>query len=68
MDFLQGSYRYVFYSTSDEILGYQGKVWGQPTSRYPGQTDQKVYSQYTHMQTKEQTAADQYQAVVEHSV
>jgi hypothetical protein len=64
----EGSYRYSFYSTQDDLIGYSDDVWGNLTSRFPGMTKMKKYTNYNHMQTKDSTAADQYKALVSHSV
>ncbi|PIO65021.1 triacylglycerol lipase, partial [Teladorsagia circumcincta] len=50
------------YSTDDLIL-YADEVWGRPTSLIPTSGGKVVYKLYTHMQTKENTAADQYSMV-----
>ena len=47
---------------------FKDLVWGRPTSLIPNSTAQKVYNKLTHMQTKENTAADQYNMVVQHTI
>ena len=66
----EGTYRYSIYSTADELIGYGGVVYGQYTSRVPGQTGERVYtsSTYGHIPSKDLTAAVQYEMVVNHRV
>uniref|UniRef100_A0A914WVV3 Triacylglycerol lipase n=1 Tax=Plectus sambesii TaxID=2011161 RepID=A0A914WVV3_9BILA len=64
----EGKYVFVAYSLTDEILMNQNNVWNHKTSSIPGSNGEKIYPSYTHMQTKEQTAADQYNCVVNHSI
>ena len=64
----EGKYVYAAWSTADDLIMYQDNVWGNPTSMIPNCTDKKIYSTYTHMQTKEQTASDQFNMVVHHTV
>ena len=52
----------------DDLIMYEDNVWGKPTSMIPDATDKKIYLTYTHMQTKEKTAADQFDMVVHHIV
>ncbi|WP_338872139.1 lipase family protein [Myxococcus stipitatus] len=66
----EGDYRYTIYSTADEVIGYGGIVYGQYTSRIPGQTGEKVYSAYPygHFNSKDLTAAVQYSMVRNHTI
>lgn len=65
----EGSHVFTIHSTVDEILGYGGGlVWGYPTAQIPGQDAEKVYNNLSHMKTKESTAQEQYNAVVDHSL
>lgn len=66
----EGAYRYTIHSTVDEIIGYGGLVYGQYTSRIPGQTGEKVYGAYPygHFNSKDLTAAVQYEMVVNHRI
>ncbi|MFY2558915.1 lipase [Corallococcus terminator] len=66
----EGAYRYSIYSTADEIIGYGGVVYGEYTSRIPGQTGEKVYSAYPygHYNSKDLTAAVQYSMVRNHTI
>ncbi|WKY08791.1 hypothetical protein Q1695_001741 [Nippostrongylus brasiliensis] len=54
---------YSAWSKADELILYGDEVWGRPTSLIPTSIGQVVYKSYTHMQTKENTAADQYTMV-----
>uniref|UniRef100_A0A914CZN3 Lipase n=1 Tax=Acrobeloides nanus TaxID=290746 RepID=A0A914CZN3_9BILA len=62
------SYIYSAWSQDDDLIMFKDLVWGRPTSLIPNSTAQKVYSKLTHMQTKENTAADQYNMVVQHTI
>lgn len=66
----EGSYRYSIYSTADEVIGYNGVVYGGYTSRIPGQTGEKVYSGYPygHFNSKDLTADVQYSMVRNHVI
>ena len=61
----EGDYVFSAWSTSDDIIMYNDMSWGRPTSFIPTSTDHKVYSKLTHMETKENTAPDQYMMVAE---
>ncbi|RCN29528.1 triacylglycerol lipase [Ancylostoma caninum] len=52
------------WSEVDDLILYGDQVWGRPTSLIPSSNGKVVYTSYTHMQTKENTAADQYTMVV----
>ncbi|CAB3397330.1 unnamed protein product [Caenorhabditis bovis] len=56
---------YVFsaWSHADELIGYNDMVWGRATSFIPTSDGKINYEIYTHMESKENTAADQYQMV-----
>lgn len=66
----EGAYRYSIYSTADEIIGYGGIVYGDYTSRIPGQTGEKVYSAYPygHYNSKDLTADVQLGMVKNHTI
>ncbi|KAK6753926.1 hypothetical protein RB195_013113 [Necator americanus] len=52
------------WSKADDLILFGDQVWGRPTSLIPTSSGKVVYTSYTHMQTKENTAADQYTMVV----
>ncbi|CAD6191583.1 unnamed protein product [Caenorhabditis auriculariae] len=56
---------YVFstWSHVDDLIQFNDMTWGRPTSLIPTSDAFHEYPSYTHMQTKEQTAPDQYQMV-----
>uniref|UniRef100_A0A7E4VI89 Lipase n=1 Tax=Panagrellus redivivus TaxID=6233 RepID=A0A7E4VI89_PANRE len=62
----EGVYIYSMYSTVDEVIMYGGNVWGRPTPVIPGGAGNKIYSTYSHYETKSLTAGDQYNMVVNH--
>lgn len=66
----EGAYRYTIWSTADEVIGYGGVVYGDYTSRVPGQTGEKVYSSYPygHFNSKDLTQDVQYNMVRNHSI
>jgi triacylglycerol lipase len=66
----EGAFRYTIHSTVDEIIGGGGLVYGQYTSRIPGQLGEKVYSAfpYGHFNVKDLTAEVQYEMVVNHRI
>ncbi|QDF01810.1 lipase family protein [Myxococcus xanthus] len=66
----EGAFRYTIYSTADEIIGYDGIVYGEYTSRIPGQTGEKRYTGYPygHFNSKDLTAEVQYGMVVNHTI
>uniref|UniRef100_A0A914Z330 Lipase n=1 Tax=Panagrolaimus superbus TaxID=310955 RepID=A0A914Z330_9BILA len=64
----EGSYIFSAWSLLDDVILYEDLVWGNPTSLIPNSTKKKVYSLYTHMETKELTAEDQFDMVVHHIV
>lgn len=65
----EGSFRYSMWSTVDELIGFGNLVYGQPTSRLPGQTGEIVFSSapYGHFGLKDQTADRQLNLVKFHS-
>jgi len=69
----EGSYRYSIWSTVDEIVavgGTLGMVYGEYTSRIPGQTGEKVYNSfpYGHFNCKDLTPAVQLSMIKHHIV
>ncbi|KAF8383832.1 hypothetical protein PRIPAC_72974, partial [Pristionchus pacificus] len=65
-DFTQLAKRVVStWSSVDDMIMYGDQTWGKPTSLIPRSTDQKIYPNLTHMQTKEsdEAVADQYNFV-----
>ncbi|VDM65844.1 unnamed protein product [Strongylus vulgaris] len=60
----EASVVYSAWSVADDLILYGDQVWGRPTSLIPTSSGKVVYTHYTHMQTKENTAADQYTMVV----
>ncbi len=66
----EGAYRYAIHSTADEVIGYNGLVYGQYTARIPGQTGEKVYSAYPygHFNSKDLTGNVQFNMVKNHVI
>jgi len=64
----EGDFVYSIWSTADDLIMYGDQVWGRPTSYIVGSTANKTYTNLSHMQTKANTAADQYEGVVNHHV
>jgi len=64
----EGQYLYSAWSLLDDVIEYGDQTWGHPTSLIRSSTDHKQYSTYTHMETKELTAADQYNMVAYHTI
>ncbi|KAE9553923.1 hypothetical protein FO519_002849 [Halicephalobus sp. NKZ332] len=64
----EASYVYSAWSLLDDIVLYADQVWGRPTSLIPTSDGKKVYNTYTHMDTKDLTADDQYDMVVHHII
>ncbi len=64
----EGDRVYSIWSTSDQVVGYGGVVYGRYTSRIPGQDDEKVYHGYPygHFCTRDLSAPVQLQMVREH--
>uniref|UniRef100_A0A1I7U7G5 Myb-like domain-containing protein n=1 Tax=Caenorhabditis tropicalis TaxID=1561998 RepID=A0A1I7U7G5_9PELO len=44
----------------DDLIGDGNMVWGRPTSEIPLSDGNKIYKNFTHMETKLNTAADQF--------
>ncbi len=68
----EGSYRYSIWSTVDEIVavgGTSGLVYGEYTSRIPGQTGEKVYYSfpYGHFNLKDMTQSVQLNMIKNHN-
>lgn len=68
----EGAYRYSIWSTVDEIVavaGTAGLVYGEYTSRIPGQTGEKVYYTvpYGHFNLKDMTQAVQLNMIKNHN-
>lgn len=59
----EGSKVFCAWSNMDDLIQNNDYVWGQPTSLIDTADGHHVYPLYTHMQTKEKTAADQYKMV-----
>lgn len=66
----EGAYRYAIFSTADEVIGYDGIVYYEYTSRLPGQTGEKRYTGYPygHFNSKDLTGSVQYSMVRSHVV
>ncbi|GMT10425.1 hypothetical protein PFISCL1PPCAC_1722, partial [Pristionchus fissidentatus] len=56
-DFTQLAKRVVSVWSSVDMIQYGDETWGKPTSLIPRSSDQKIYPNYTHMQTKESPEA-----------
>lgn len=59
----EGARRYAVFSTADELIGYGGLVYGEYTSRIPGQTGEQISATQSHNETKDLTAAAQLSMV-----
>ena len=66
----EGDRVYSIWSTSDQVVGYGGAVYGRYTSRIPGQDAEKVYRGYPygHFCVRDLSAAVQLQMVREPQV
>ena len=64
----EGSHVFTIWSTVDELIGYGCLVYGQYTTRIPGQDGEKVYYSvpYGHFNSKDLTESVQYNMVVNH--
>lgn len=64
----EGAYVFSIWSTVDEIIGYGNLVYGEYTSRIPGQDGEKVFSSvpYGHFNSKDLTAYYQWRMVTSH--
>ncbi|CAJ0957112.1 unnamed protein product, partial [Mesorhabditis belari] len=60
----EGAYVFSAWSFADDLILFGDMVWGRPTSLIPRSDDHKTYLTYGHMATKEETADDQYEMVV----
>ncbi|CCG28184.1 Lipase [Caenorhabditis elegans] len=49
----------------DDLIGDGNMVWGRPTSEIPFSDSNKIYKNYTHMETKLNTAADQFHIITQ---
>lgn len=65
----EGSYRYSIWSSVDEVIGYGNLVYGQYTSRLPGQTGEKTFGAipYGHINSKDLTGYNQWRMVKFHA-
>ncbi|CAJ0582682.1 unnamed protein product, partial [Mesorhabditis spiculigera] len=64
----EAAYVFSAWSQADDLILFGDMVWGRPTSLIPSSTGYKIYSTYGHMATKELTANDQYDMVVNKKV
>lgn len=64
----EGQHVYSIYSKADEVLGPGNLVWGQRTSRIPGQDGEKVLENAGHIASKDETVAAQYAMITRHAV
>lgn len=69
----EGQHVYSIWSPADEIVNAGaplggGLVYGEPTSRIPGQDGEKVYAFKGHFQLKDDTAEEQLRMVRDHKV
>uniref|UniRef100_A0A8R1HKL7 GPI inositol-deacylase n=1 Tax=Caenorhabditis japonica TaxID=281687 RepID=A0A8R1HKL7_CAEJA len=55
---------FSLWSKADDLIGNGDLVWGRPTSLVPLSDGTIIYKSFTHMQSKEKTAEDQYRLVV----
>ncbi|CAD6191378.1 unnamed protein product [Caenorhabditis auriculariae] len=65
---LEGKYIFSMWSKDDDLIGYGDNVWGRFTSEIPNSAGNVIYSNRTHMQTKEDSAADQFFIVTRHAL
>ncbi|EGT32289.1 hypothetical protein CAEBREN_32674 [Caenorhabditis brenneri] len=63
-----GSYVFSMWSKADDLIGNGDIVWGRPTSLVPLSDGKIIYESLTHMQSKENTAVDQYKLVTSKKV
>lgn len=59
----EGARIYTIWSTADAIIGYGGLVYGETTSRIPGQDAEAVYSTLGHFEVRDLTTSLQVSAV-----
>jgi len=62
----EGDYVYSFWSQDDDIIG--DWAWGRHISAIPRSTGDKIFTGLGHMQMKDLTPAQQYEAVVNHNI
>lgn len=62
----QGSLLKNFWIPADDVIDYGDNVWGRPTSLIPTSDGKVVYKTYSHVQTKDLTAADQFYLIQNH--
>ncbi|MBS1797291.1 MAG: lipase [Acidobacteria bacterium] len=65
----EGTYTYSIWSTVDEVIGYGDIVYGQYTSRVPGQNGEVVFGAvpYGHINSKDLTGYYQWRMVKYHA-
>jgi triacylglycerol lipase len=65
----EGTYTYSIWSSADEIIGYGDVVYGQYTSRIPGQNGEVTFSAYPygHINSKDLTGYNQWRMVKLHA-
>ncbi|CAI2353967.1 unnamed protein product [Caenorhabditis sp. 36 PRJEB53466] len=59
----EASYVFSLWSKADDLIGNGDIVWGRSTSLVPLSDGKIIYESLSHMQSKENTAADQYKLV-----
>uniref|UniRef100_A0A8R1HK75 Lipase n=1 Tax=Caenorhabditis japonica TaxID=281687 RepID=A0A8R1HK75_CAEJA len=59
---------FSMWSMGDDLIGDGNMVWGRPTSEIPYSDGNKVYTNYTHMETKLNTTADQFHIITQLSI
>jgi hypothetical protein len=66
----EGGYVYSIWSQADQVIGYSNYVYGERTSRIPGQDGEKAFSSYPygHVNCKDMTGYYQWRMVRYHSV
>lgn len=64
----EASYVFSMWSHADDILDYNDMVWGHPTSFIPTSDGKVVYNTYTHMESKDLTAHDQFVLANQHII
>jgi len=67
---LDGDYVYSIWSRADQVIGFGDLVYGQYTSRIPGQDGEKVYSGYPygHFCVRDLSAPVQLEMITNHRV
>ncbi|ULT95549.1 hypothetical protein L3Y34_004337 [Caenorhabditis briggsae] len=56
---------FSMWSMGDDLIGDGNMVWGRPTSEIPMSDGNKIYKNYSHMETKLNTAADQFHIITQ---